>query len=82
MPENLESWILLVILGTFNTAFAVTLYLKGLSMIKAQKAIVFTYLEPAGAAFFGYFFLLQQPTFYMLVGGLLILSVSYLVASK
>jgi len=82
LPENLESWVLLVILGTFNTAFAVTLYLKGLSMIKAQKAIVFTYLEPAGAALFGYLFLSQQPTFYMVVGGLLILYASYFVASK
>lgn len=44
------SWILLFALGAFNTGFAVTLYLKGLGLIKAQKAMVFIYLEPASAA--------------------------------
>lgn len=82
LPEDPESWILIVLLGFFNTAFAVTLYLKGLSIVKAQKAIVFTYLEPAGAVVFGYFFLMQKPTFLTITGGLLILFASYLVASK
>ncbi|MCX8183176.1 MAG: DMT family transporter [Crenarchaeota archaeon] len=39
---NLFSWVLLFTLGVFNTAFAVTLYLKGLKLVKAQKAVVFT----------------------------------------
>ncbi|RLE51248.1 MAG: hypothetical protein DRJ33_06280 [Candidatus Methanomethylicota archaeon] len=76
------SWLLLFILGAFNTGFAVTLYLKGLNMIKAQKAVVFTYLEPVSAAIFGFLFLAQQPTIHMLVGGILILSAGYIVASK
>ena len=76
------SWILLFVLGIFNTGFAVTLYLKGLNMIKAQKAVVFTYLEPASAAIFGSIFLAQQPTIHMLVGGILILSAGYIVASR
>jgi len=82
LPESLESWILVILLGVFNTAFAVTLYMKGLSMVKAQKAIIFTYLEPAGAVVFGYFFLTQVPTLLMIIGGLLILLASYLVASE
>ena len=53
---DLAPWILLLVLGIFNTAFAVTLYLKGLGMIKAQKAVVFTYLEPASAVVFGFLF--------------------------
>ncbi|MBO3800694.1 MAG: DMT family transporter [Candidatus Brockarchaeota archaeon] len=63
MPETLNSWMLIALLGILNTAFAVTFYLKRLSTVKAQKAIVFTYLEPADAVVFGYFFLMQKPTF-------------------
>lgn len=76
------SWMLLFVLGAFNTGFAVTLYLKGLNMVKAQKAVVFTYLEPVSAAVFGSLFLAQQPTIHTLIGGLLILSAGYMVASK
>jgi drug/metabolite transporter (DMT)-like permease len=79
---NLFSWVLLFILGVFNTAFAVTLYLKGLRLIKAQKAVVFTYLEPVSAALFGSLFLGQQPTLQTLIGGALILSAGYLVATR
>lgn len=81
-PYSQSSWFLIVMLGVFNTAFAVTIYLKGLSMVKAQKAIIFTYLEPAGAVLFGYLFLLQKPTFLTIIGGILILSAVYLTASK
>jgi drug/metabolite transporter (DMT)-like permease len=79
---DLAPWILLLVLGVLNTAFAVTLYLKGLGMIKAQKAVVFTYLEPASAVVFGFLFLAQPPTPLMLVGGLLILIAGYIVASR
>ncbi|HUX47929.1 MAG TPA: DMT family transporter, partial [Dehalococcoidia bacterium] len=79
---DLAPWILLLVLGIFNTAFAVTLYLKGLGMIKAQKAVVFTYLEPASAVVFGFLFLAQPPTPLMLVGGFLILVAGYIVASR
>ena len=79
---DLDPWILLLVLGVFNTGFAVTLYLKGLGMVKAQKAVVFTYLEPASAVVFGFLFLAQQPTPLMLVGGFLILIAGYIVASR
>lgn len=79
---DLASWILLLVLGVFNTGFAVTLYLKGLGMVKAQKAVVFTYLEPASAVVFGFLFLAQPPTPLMLVGGFLILIAGYIVASR
>jgi len=79
---DLAPWILLLVLGVFNTGFAVTLYLKGLGMVKAQKAVVFTYLEPASAVVFGFLFLAQQPTPLMLVGGFLILIAGYIAASR
>ncbi|MGB9718318.1 MAG: DMT family transporter [Thermoproteota archaeon] len=79
---NLSSWMLLLVLGVFNTAFAVTLYLKGLRLVKAQKAVVFTYLEPVSAAVFGFLFLGQGPTLQSLIGGALILSAGCLAGSK
>ncbi|MEM3958683.1 MAG: DMT family transporter [Thermoproteota archaeon] len=79
---NLSSWILLFILGVFNTAFAVTLYLNGLRLIKAQKAVVFTYLEPVSAAIAGFILLGQQLTLQTLTGGLMILSAGYLAGSR
>ncbi len=75
-------WLLLLVLGVLNTAFAVTLCLKGLSMAKAQKAVVFMYLEPASAVVFGLIFLNQPPTPLMLAGGLLILAAGYIVARR
>jgi len=79
---SLDSWLLLLLLGVFNTAFAVTLYLRGLSLIKAHEAAVLTYIEPASAVGFGYLLLAQQPTPTMIAGGLLILSAGYIVASR
>jgi len=76
------SWILLSVLGAFNTGFAVTLYLNGLKLIKAQRAVILTYLEPVSAAVFGSVFLAQQPTIHTFIGGFLILSAGYLVSSK
>lgn len=82
LSMDLASWILLLLLGVFNTGFAVTLYLTGLRLIKAQKAVIFTYLEPVSAVVFGSLFLAQQPTLLMLIGGFLILFAGYIVASK
>jgi len=79
---SLNSWLLLLFQGVFNTAFAVTLYLKGLRLIKAQEAAVLTYFEPASAVGFGYLLLAQQPTPTTIAGGLLILAAWYVVASK
>ena len=75
------SWTLLVCLGAFNTGFAYTLYYKGLNLIKAQKAVVLTYLEPVSATVFGAIFLAQRPTTQTLIGGLLILTASYIATS-
>lgn len=79
---DLTSLALLLVLGIVNTGFAVTLYLKGLGIIKAQKAVVLTYLEPASAVVFGFLFLAQPPTPLMIAGGALILIAGYIVTSK
>ncbi|MFQ6094744.1 MAG: DMT family transporter [Candidatus Bathyarchaeia archaeon] len=82
LSMDLASWILLVVLGVCNTAFAVTIYLNGLRSIEAQKAVIFTYLEPVSTAVFGYLFLAQQPTLRIFIGGFLIVFAGYIVASK
>lgn len=81
-PPDSISLILLLVLGIFNTGFAVTLYLKGLSLIKAQKAVVLTYLEPASTVAFGFIFLSQSPTPFMILGGSLILVAGYIVSRR
>jgi len=81
-PPDTGSLVLLLILGIFNTGFAVTLYLKGLNLIKAQKAVVLTYLEPASAVIFGLVFLSQTPTPLMILGGSLILVAGFIVSRK
>jgi drug/metabolite transporter (DMT)-like permease len=79
---NTSSWLLLLLLGIVNTAFAVTLYLYGLKLIEAQKAVIFTYLEPLSSVIFGSLFLAQAPSLSTLLGGGLILFAVYLVASR
>jgi len=79
---SLTSWVLLLVLGVLNTGFAVTLYLAGLRRVKAQRAVVYTYLEPVSAMLFGFIFLAQRPTPLMALGGFLIILAGYLTASK
>ncbi|HDD40649.1 MAG TPA: hypothetical protein ENG21_05330 [Nitrososphaeria archaeon] len=74
-----SSLTLLLILGSINTALAVTLYFYGLGLIKAHKAVIMTYLEPASAVIFGALFLEQIPSLSALAGGLLIVLAGYLV---
>ena len=79
---DFSTWILMILLGLINTAFAVTLYLKGLKLIETQKAVIFTYLEPVSSIIFGSVFLAQQPTLFMLLGGSIIIVAGYIAASK
>ena len=82
LTADFMPWVLLLIMGIFNTTFAVTLYLKGLGLVKSQKAVIITYLEPVSAMVFGLIFLSQQPTLFMIFGGLLIVLGGYIVASR
>ena len=82
LTADFMPWVLLLIMGIFNTTFAVTLYLKGLGLVKSQKAVIITYLEPVSAMVFGLIFLSQQPTLFMIFGGLLIVLSGYIVASR
>ena len=82
LSVEVNSWILLLVFGVLNTAVAVTLYFTGIGRVKAQKGVIFTYLEPVSAVVFGFFFLAQQPTPLVLVGGSLILIAGYIVVTR
>jgi drug/metabolite transporter (DMT)-like permease len=79
---DLSSWTLLLILGVLNTGVAVTVYFAGLKLLKAQEAVVLTYLEPVSAMFFGYLLLAQMPTLVMIVGGALIIAAGYFITHR
>jgi len=75
-------WLLLLALGVVNTAFAVSLYFKGLKKIKAHEAAILAYLEPVSAAFFGLIFLRQILTPMVIVGGGLVILGGYIITSQ
>lgn len=79
---SLNSWLLLVLLASLNTALAVTIYLKGLELIRAHEAAVLSYLEPVSSLAFGYIFLAQSPSFLTIAGGVLIILAGYVIAEK
>jgi len=73
-------WGLLLILSGVNTCSAVTLYLYGLAMMEAPKAVVLAYLEPLSAAIMGALFLGQLLGPIDILGGALIVISGYIVA--
>ncbi|MCD6511374.1 MAG: EamA family transporter [Thaumarchaeota archaeon] len=77
---SLGSWMLLLLLGSLNTALAVTIYFKGLELIKAHEAAILSYLEPVSALVFGYALLAQRPSPVTLMGGALIILAGCLLA--
>ncbi len=73
------SWLLILALAGVNTSSAVTLYLYGLGVVEAHRAVILTYLEPLSAAILGLVFLGQVLSIPDLIGGMLILVSGYLV---
>jgi len=77
-----NNWLMLLILGVVNTAFAVSLFFRGLKKIKAQEAAILCYLEPVSAAFFGFLFLGQILTPIVAIGGVLVILGGYIIISQ
>lgn len=74
--------VLLLILGVVHTAGALVLYFWGLAGVKVQHLAVLSYLDPVAAVLFAFLFLGERPTGMALVGGILILGASLLLALK
>lgn len=64
----------LLLLGLVHTAVAGFLYFAALTVVKAQHVGVLTYLEPATALLYAWWFLNEQPSFSTLAGGALIVA--------
>jgi drug/metabolite transporter (DMT)-like permease len=68
----------LALLGIFCTALAHTLFIRGLTFIRAQLASIITALEPVYGIVFAYFLLHETPSVSTLTGGAVILSTTLL----
>jgi drug/metabolite transporter (DMT)-like permease len=69
---DIPTLLLLLMLGTIQTALAAGLYLSGLRDVKAQHVGIFTYLDPVGAMVLAALLLNEIPSIATLVGGALI----------
>lgn len=73
----------LLLLGLVHTAVAGFLYFAALTVVKAQHVGVLTYLEPATALLYAWWFLHEQPSFSTLTGGALIIAGGvWIIASR
>jgi drug/metabolite transporter (DMT)-like permease len=72
-------WVCLVVLGTFHTAVAISLYLGALAEVPATHAGILGYLEPASVVLLSWLFLDQVPRLATLAGGLLVVAAGTVV---
>ena len=79
---NINSLILLLIMGIVHTAMGLILYIKGLKISKVQDVGALSYLDPVSAIFFALIFLGEIPQLITFIGGSLILIGSYITISK
>lgn len=78
------SWadiVLLVILGVLCTAIAHTLFIKGMSSIKAQVASIIASLEPVYGILFAAVLLNEIPGVRTVVGGIIILGATFVATT-
>lgn len=73
---NTNDIILLIILGIVFTALTHTLFIKGLTKVKAQTASIITCLEPVYGIAFAALILNEIPEARVLLGGLIIIGAS------
>lgn len=73
----------LLTLGLVHTAVAGFLYFAALTVVKAQHVGVLTYLEPATALLYAWWFLNERPSLSTVAGGVLIVAAGlWIVASR
>ncbi len=74
MSVSVYDLTILIFLGIFCTAVSHTLFIKGLSEIKATTASLIACLEPVYGIIFAFIFLNEHPDFKTISGGVIILS--------
>jgi drug/metabolite transporter (DMT)-like permease len=70
---TIHNILLLVLLGVIFTAVAHSLFIKGLSKVKALTASIIACLEPVYGIIFAILFLSEFPTIKIVIGGIIIL---------
>lgn len=73
--------ILLMIMGLFHSALALSFYYTGIKMVKAQHVGIISYFEPLSAVIFALLIFGEIPSLYTLVGGGLIIYSGYKIIS-
>lgn len=77
---GLADYSLLLLLGFFHTAFAISLFLYGLRHLRVDQSAVLTYMEPASAVILAAIFMGQPLHLGVALGGLLVIVGGTLVA--
>lgn len=70
--ENMETGIMVLLLGMIHTGLAYILYFTGIQKVKAQNVAVLSYIDPLSAILFSSIILGEIPTLEQKVGALLI----------
>lgn len=79
---DVESLLLLLIMGVVHTALGLILYIKGLRISKVQEVGALSYLDPVSAILFALIIFGEIPGINTIIGGGLILIGSYVILSK
>ncbi len=69
--------LLLIFLGVVFTGISHSLFIKGLTHIKAQTASIITSLEPVYGIIFAIFIVSEIPTLRVIIGGIIILGTTF-----
>jgi len=72
----------LVLLGVLFTAVAHSLFIKGLTNVKAQTASIIASLEPVYGIIFAVIILSEIPTLRVVIGGSIILGATFYTTIK
>jgi drug/metabolite transporter (DMT)-like permease len=78
----ITSWVYLVIIGFVHQFIAVIFHLKGLSRIKVTTVAILGYTEPFFALILSWIFLSEKISLISFLGGMMIMTASYLVVRK
>ena len=72
------SWGYMIFLGIVHTGFAYALYFSSLKELKGQTIAVLSYIDPITAVLISALFLGEQLTMFQIIGGVLILSSTFI----
>lgn len=78
----LSKVIMLIMMGFFHSALALSLYFIGIKHVKAQHVGIISYFEPLSAVVYAFIFLAEIPSIYTILGGGLILYSGYKILMK